>query len=175
MQMTAGIIGPAHGLRGEAIIDVRSDDPAVFAPGAVFDIEGRGGARLTVRGARTHKDRVLVSFDECSSREAIEALRGCVLLVDEHSEEEAWYPHELAGCKALTPTGEVLGVVSGLRFGAAQDLLLVRTSTGEVMVPFVHELVPEVDVATQRVIIDPPPGLFDEDAVDAGDRGSHAD
>ena len=92
MQLTAAIVGPAHGLRGEVIVDVRSDDPEVMAPGSRLDIAGEQRS-LTVRTVRVHKDRVLASFEECVTREDAEALRGARLLVDAHPEEDAWYPH----------------------------------------------------------------------------------
>lgn len=168
MQLTAAIVGPAHGLRGEVILDVRSDDPEVLAPGASLEIAGRGAA-LTVRSVRVHKDRVLASFEECASREDAEALRGARLLVEEHEEEDAWYPHQLKGLAARTPAGEDLGTVTGLTPGAAQDLLLVKTPAGTVMVPFVTQLVPTVDVEGGVVIIDAPPGLFDDQAVSERD------
>lgn len=168
MQLTAAIVGPAHGLRGEVILDVRSDDPEVLAPGASLEIAGRGAA-LTVRSVRIHKDRVLASFEECASREDAEALRGARLLVEEHEEEDAWYPHQLKGLAARTPGGEDLGTVTGLTPGAAQDLLLVKTPAGTVMVPFVTQLVPTVDVEGGVVIIDAPPGLFDDQAVSERD------
>ena len=168
MQLTAAIVGPAHGLRGEVILDVRSDDPEVLAPGASLEIAGRGAA-LTVRSVRVHKDRVLASFEECASREDAEALRGARLLVEEHEEEDAWYPHQLKGLAARTPGGEDLGTVTGLTPGAAQDLLLVKTPAGTVMVPFVSQLVPTVDVEGGVVIIDAPPGLFDDQAVSERD------
>ena len=94
------------------------------------------------------------------------------LLVEEHEEEDAWYPHQLKGLKALTPKGEELGTVSGVRFGSAQDLLLVRTPEGTVMVPFVAQIVPEVDLESGVVTIDAPPGLFDDDVVDTGETRS---
>lgn len=168
MQLTAAIVGPAHGLRGEVILDVRSDDPEVLAPGASLEIAGRCAA-LTVRSVRVHKDRVLASFEECASREDAEALRGARLLVEEHEEEDAWYPHQLKGLAARTPGGEDLGTVTGLTPGAAQDLLLVKTPAGTVMVPFVTQLVPTVDVEGGVVIIDAPPGLFDDQAVSERD------
>ena len=168
MQLTAAVVGPAHGLRGEVILDVRSDDPEVLAPGASLEIAGRGAA-LTVRSVRVHKDRVLASFEECASREDAEALRGARLLVEEHEEEDAWYPHQLKGLAARTPGGEDLGTVTGLTPGAAQDLLLVKTPAGTVMVPFVTQLVPTVDVEGGVVIIDAPPGLFDDQAVSERD------
>lgn len=174
MQMTAGIIGPAHGLRGEAMVEVRSDDPEIWAPGFVFDVLGEPEMELTVRSARMHKDRLLVGFEELSTREQVEALRGKKLLVEETEEEDAWYPHQLKGCVAVTPDGLALGTVTGLQFGMAQDLLLVKPISGAtVMVPFVEELVPEVDVENKRVTLTPPPGLFDDDYVDASDRNSN--
>ena len=65
MQLTAAIVGPAHGLRGEVILDVRSDDPEILTPGARLDVAGRG-AVVTVRSIRVHKDRVLAL--DCSLR-----------------------------------------------------------------------------------------------------------
>lgn len=168
MQLTAAIVGPAHGLRGEVILDVRSDDPEVMAPGSRLDIAGDQRS-LTVRSVRVHKDRVLASFEECETREDVEALRGARLLVEEHEEEDAWYPHQLKGLAARTPGGEDLGTVTGLTPGAAQDLLLVKTPAGTVMVPFVTQLVPTVDVEGGVVIIDAPPGLFDDQAVSERD------
>lgn len=169
MRMTAGIIGPAHGLRGEVLVDVRSDDPELWAPGSLFSLEDSPLAELTISGARIHKERLLVSFEEITSREKAEELRGARLLVEEHEEEDAWYPHQLKGLKALTPKGEELGTVSGIRFGSAQDLLLVRTPEATVMVPFVAQIVPKVDLESGVVTIDAPPGLFDDDVVDTGE------
>ena len=168
MQLTAAIVGPAHGLRGEVIVDVRSDDPEVMAPGSRLDIAGDRAA-LTVRSVRVHKDRVLASFEECASREDAEALRGARLLVEEHEEEDAWYPHQLKGLAARTPGGEDLGTVTGLTPGAAQDLLLVKTPAGTVMVHFVTQLVPTVDVEGGVVISDAPPGRCDDQAVSERD------
>ena len=151
-----------------------SDDPEIWAPGFVFDVLGEPEMELTVRSARMHKDRLLVGFEELSTREQVEALRGKKLLVEETEEEDAWYPHQLKGCVAVTPDGLALGTVTGLQFGMAQDLLLVKPVSGAtVMVPFVEELVPEVDIENKRVTLTPPPGLFDDDYVDASDRNSN--
>ena len=173
MKMTAAKIGPAHGLRGEVVLDVRSDDPSVIAPGCVLELDDGTGRTLTVESTRTHKDRVLAFFAELERREDAEAVRGLALLVEAHDEEDAWYPHQLKGLSARTPHGEELGTVIGLQSGAAQDLVLVRTATGTVMVPFVRQIVPDVDIDAGTMTIDAPPGLFDDDAVIADDRGTH--
>ena len=168
MLMTAAQIGPAHGLRGEVIVDIRSDDPQLFTSGESFSTSNADFPMLTLSSIRQQKDRVIALFDEVSSREDAEALRGARLLVDEREEEEdAWYPHQLKGLRAVDPQGNELGVVQGLQMGAAQDLLLVKTSAGTVMVPFVHQLVPTVDIPNGTVTIEPLPGLFDDQAIEA--------
>lgn len=172
MEMTAAVVGPAHGLRGEVTLDVRTDDPDRLAPGEVLDTDSQSFPTLTIESVRAHKGRLLVSFEEVTTREDAEALRGATLLVEPLDEDDAWYPHQLAGLAALAPTDEELGTVTGLQPGVAQDLLLVATPRGTVMVPFVHALVPEVDIDAGTLTIDAPPGLFDGNSVDAGDRGN---
>ena len=94
-----------------------------------------------------------------------ELLRGTKLLLDigVSDEPDAWYEHELVGLRAILADGTDLGEVIRLDAGAAQDLLVVRRSGGgqEVLVPFVAALVPEVDIAGGRVVLDPPGGMFD--------------
>lgn len=169
MELTAAIIGPAHGLRGEVLLDVRTDDAELIMPGNQFDTTSCDFPVLTLVGVRTHKERTLAIFDEILTREDAEAARGTRLLVEERDEEDAWYPHQLKGLAARTPEGESLGTVSGIQPGAAQDLLLVRYEGRTVMVPFVHQIVTEVNVEDGYVTIDAPGGLFDDDSVSERD------
>ena len=112
MLMTAAIIGPAHGLKGEVVLDVRSDDPAVLAPGASLVLSGSGSG-VVVESTRVHKGRVLARLGGVGTREEAEALRGAALLVAPHDEEDAWYPHQLKGLRAQDPQG--LGAPRGPR------------------------------------------------------------
>lgn len=169
MNLTAAIIGPAHGLRGEVLLDIRTDAADLVVPGAVFDTDSSDLPTLTIVGLRQHKGRTLALFDEILSREDAESARGVVLLTEEHEEDNAWYPHQLVGLAAQTPEGESLGEVSGLQPGSAQDLLLVRYEGRTVMVPFVHQIVPVVDIESGIVVIDAPGGLFDDDFVSTRD------
>ena len=89
MLMTAALIGPAHGLRGEVILDIRSDDPELFISGTVFETSEQSMPELTLRSIRQHKERVVALFEEVSDREGAEALRGVRLLTDEREEEDA--------------------------------------------------------------------------------------
>ncbi len=76
-------------------------------------------------------------------------------------EEDAWYDHQLVGLSARRDGVEV-GTIARVDHLPAQDLLVVRTADGEVLVPFVSAIVPEVDLAAGTVTLTPPAGLFEE-------------
>ena len=176
-------IGKPHGLRGEVTVQVHTDDPhGRFAPGRVLDTEAAPGSgvprRLTVRTSRLHRQIWLLGFEEIPDRTEAESLRGTRLVIDaapdrleegdlddvddDSGDDDAYDEAELVGLAAVTSAGEPLGTVSGLRIGAAQDLLAVTLVDGRTaLVPFVEAIVPEVDLPGGRVVLDPPPGLLD--------------
>jgi 16S rRNA processing protein RimM len=167
MERVVARVGRAHGLRGEVSIEVRTDVPQErFVPGATFATDPPAAGPLTLDTVRDHNGVLLLRFASATDRSAAEALRGVLLLVDVAASDEpdAWYEHELVGLRVEDPAGRLLGEVVRLDAGAAQDLLVVRSVAGaEVLVPFVAALVPEVDVAGGRVVVDPPGGMFEPD------------
>ncbi|MDM8083562.1 ribosome maturation factor RimM [Cellulomonas cellasea] len=168
MQLTVARIGRALGLRGEVVLDVRTDTPEErLAVGAVLQTVPASAGPLTVERARSQAGRWTVAFAQVHDREAAEALRGVELVVeeDESDEEDAWYPHELAGLRAEHVDGRVLGEIVGLEHLPAHDALLLREPSGaRTLIPFVRAIVPVVDVAGGRVVLDPPGGLLASDA-----------
>lgn len=165
-------IGKPHGLRGEVTVQVHTDDPERrLVPGARFATEAATGSgvprELTVATTRVHRGIWLLGFDEVPDRTGAEGLRGTRLVLEDvddapaEVDDDAWYEADLVGLTAYDPSGEVLGEVSGLRTGP-QDQLVVRLADGhEALVPFVHAIVPVVDVEGGRVVVDAPPGLLD--------------
>jgi len=165
-------VGKPHGVRGEVTVQLFTDDPGQrLAAGAVLlrepgkDTADRSTRTLTVSTQRWNKNICLLSFDEIRDRTAAESLRGSVLFVEPAAEPvddaDEWYSHELEGLRCLNPAGETLGTVRELITGPVQDLLAVVTAEDEeVLVPFVQELVPEVDVEAGVIRLDPPHGLF---------------
>lgn len=155
--LVAAVIGPAHGLRGEVTLDVRTDRPEqVLAAGSQLATE-RG--MLIVSRVRTHKGRVYACFEQISSREDAEDARGLQLWVEPVAEADAWYEDELVGLAAVAE-GQTLGKVVGLEVGSAQDWLVVDAGGEQVLVPFVEAIVPEVDLEAGVVRMTPPAGLF---------------
>ena len=182
MEYVVARIGRPHGVKGEVTVELRTDSPELrFFPGSVLRTDPAAAGPLTVASARFHQETLLVAFEGVSGREGVEALRNTLLLVDvadgaEPEEEDAWYPHQLQGLAAVTPTGVPLGTVRDLLTGLAQDLLVVTgTDGGEVLVPFVAALVPEVDVRGGKVVVDPPLRLFAELPAPEGDTDDTGD
>jgi 16S rRNA processing protein RimM len=166
-------VGKPHGLRGEVTVRLHTDQPERrLAVGAVLATEAEPGSgvprELTVRSTRVHRGIWLVAFEGVPDRTGAEGLRGTRLVIDAEDvgatedDEDVYTEDELVGLPVLDPSGSPMGEVAGLEVGAAQDRLVVRLADGrEGRVPFVAALVPEVDVAGRRVVVDAPAGLFD--------------
>jgi 16S rRNA processing protein RimM len=179
MRVVVGRIGRPHGIRGEVVIGVRTDEPDLrFAVGATLDARstsddagpenGAGGERLTVASVRWHSGQLLVAFSGITDRTAASELTGSWLSVDssqlpDTGDPDEFRDYELIGLSVRTCAGDPVGVVTDvLHYG--QDLLVVRRQDepgGEALVPFVKAIVPEVDLRAGVVVIDPPPGLLD--------------
>lgn len=181
--VSVGTVGKAHGLKGEVSLILRTDVPEDrLYQGAQLEVAEASYEipTVTVEKTRIQQGRWYVKFAEIVDRTAAEKFRGATLNVTLNRDEEfaedpdAWYPEELKGLAVKTPTGEVLGKVLDLQNYPAHDVLLVRAVSGEkVMLPFVEEFVPEIDLDAQEVIATPPGGLFDPHNADSERDGKN--
>ncbi len=171
MELTVGRVIKAHGIGGELVVEVRTDDPAArFAPGNTLRAKNsRSGeeASFVVEQVREHGARLLVRLAGVDDRDAADALRGRLFVVDSAElppidEPDTYYDHQLEGLSVRTTTGRDVGVVAEVLHTAAGELLAVRRGDGgEVLVPFVGAIVTSVSLADGSVEIDPPEGLLD--------------
>ena len=173
MQLVVGRVGRAHGVRGEVSVQVRTDDPGRrFAPGTILATDPAALGPLTVGSVRWHLGRLLVRFDGLADRTRAEELAGALLLVDSAAvgtpeDPDEFNDHDLIGLVAVTVAGDRVGTVTDV-LHHGQDLLVISAAgagagagAGETLVPFVRAIVPEVDIAAGRLVLDPPPGLLD--------------
>jgi len=176
-QLRVGRLLKAHGLKGALKLELYTDNPERrFVPGAEFTLQvpeasSWHGKTVTIREYRVMNGNSVVFLDGVEDRTAAESLVRAILWMDEDDEveDDAWYAHQLVGLDVVRED-VVVGRVARVEHLPAQDLLIVKTESGEVMVPFVEAIVPTVDVAAGRVIVTPPAGLFEElPAADAGD------
>ncbi len=173
MQLVVGRVGRPHGLRGEVTVEVRTDDPDQrFVVGSSLDTVPPERGPLTVAAARWHSGRLLVRFAGYEDRDAADALRDTMLAIDSDqltplTDPEEYYDHDLIGMHVVTVAGEPVGTVADV-LHHGQDMLVVDgagpRAGAEILVPFVAPIVPDVDMAAGRLVIDPPPGLLDPQA-----------
>lgn len=155
-----GRIGKAHGILGEATIEVRTDlAQERFAIGAVLDTESNG--QLTVSTARVHNGILLLGFEGISNRNSIEALRNELLYADVDinapaEDEDDFHVLQLIGCQAHLIDGDLFGEVSDVLNLPGQDVLVIKVDGAEVLIPFVRALVPVVDITARRLTVIPP-------------------
>ena len=170
MDLVVGRVAKSHGVRGEVVVDIRTDDPETrFAVGTVLRgrmPKGAGDREFTVTAARHHAGRLLLSLAEVTDRGAADGLRGVLFLIDSSEAQpsddpDEFYDHELEGVPVSTVDGVSVGGVESVLHLPGGELLSVRTEDRrEVLVPFVRQIVPTV--TREQIVIDPPDGLLDE-------------
>ncbi|WP_225079372.1 ribosome maturation factor RimM [Streptomyces sp. CoT10] len=172
MQLVVARIGRAHGIKGEVTVEVRTDEPELrLAPGAVLATDPASAGPLTIETGRVHSGRLLLRFEGVRDRTAAEALRNILLIAEIDPEElpegeDEYYDHQLMDLDVVTTDGKEVGRITEISHLPSQDLLIVERPDGtEVMIPFVGEIVTEIDLEEQRAVIDPPPGLIDDQDV----------
>lgn len=160
MKLNVGRIGRAHGILGEATIEVRTDEAEDrFAIGAVLETDSHG--ELTVVSARVHNGILLLGFQGIEDRNSIEALRNELLYAEVDIaapgiDEDDYHVLQLVGCTAYLVDGDEFGVVTDVLNLPGQDVLAIKSADGEVLIPFVRQLVPVVDIKAQRMTVIPP-------------------
>jgi 16S rRNA processing protein RimM len=122
---------------------------------------------ITVESSRYQGKYLVVAFEGVHDRNAAEALRDTLVHVDrselpELEGEDEFYDTQLIGLAAVLVDGTELGTVDDVLHLPGGDVLSVRReAAAEVLVPFVKAIVPTVDLAAGRVVVDPPGGLLD--------------
>jgi 16S rRNA processing protein RimM len=160
MKLNVGRIGKAHGILGEATIEVRTDEAEDrFAIGAVLETDNHG--ELTVVSARVHNGILLLGFQGIEDRNSIEALRNELLYAEVDIQapgidEDDYHVLQLVGCTAYLVDGDEFGTVTDVLNLPGQDVLAIKSADGEVLIPFVRQLVPVVDVKAKRMTVIPP-------------------
>ena len=166
MQVTVGRIGRPHGIRGDVVVGVRTDEPELrFARGSQLDTDPAEVGPLTVAGSKWHSGELLVRFEDVSDRDAAAELRGTWLTVDSATiapleDPDEFRDGDLVGLSVRTVDGTQVGTVDDV-LHSGQDVLVIKSADGrEVMVPFVKPLVPDVDIPGGTLTINPPDGLL---------------
>jgi 16S rRNA processing protein RimM len=177
MQLVIGQIVRPHGIRGEVVVEVTTDDPAArVAAGSELAATGQASVRasggpgpgaLRIEAVRPHQGRLIIAFEGVVDRDGAEELRGIRLCVDsaevgEPDDPDEFHDFQLVGLSVQLPDGEPVGTITRINHGPGADMLIVERPDGrESLIPFVTAIVPTVDLAAGRVVITPPEGLLE--------------
>lgn len=170
-RLRVGRLTKPHGLKGAMKLELFTDNPELrFQPGSKFELqvpeESPWFAKtITIRELKWFNGHPVGFFDEIHDRSAAESIVKAILWIDAATAEltaepDAWYNHQLVGLD-VRRDGVSLGTVAEVQHFPAQDLLLVKTSAGDVLVPFVSAIVPEVNIGAGYIAVTPPSGLFE--------------
>ncbi len=164
LRRVVGRISKPHGVRGELQIEVRTDEPELrFAPGNTLLLDDN---QLKIVSAKVHGKYLLVKFEGFESRNDVEHLRNGLLevivnIATTPADEDEFYDYQLVGLDVIVH-GETIGTTKEVLHLPAQDVLVVMRNGEELLIPFVKEIVTEVNIEKKFVVVSPPPGLLEE-------------
>jgi 16S rRNA processing protein RimM len=165
---TVGKIINTHGIRGDVKVLRISDFDERFEIGNILYLvtDGKVIKELTIDGHRIHKGFDLVHFKGYDNINDVEQFKGSTLKILESQltelDEHEYYYYEIIGCEVFTSDNKSVGVVKEILSPGANDVWVVKQSKGkDILIPYIEEIVIDIDVAEKRIVIEPMEGLLD--------------
>lgn len=164
-RVCVGAIAGSFGVKGQVRLKSFCADPAAIADYAPLFTEN-GDRSFSVALTGSLKNGFIASLSGITNKEAADALRGVSLYVDRGTlptlPDDEYYHADLVGLTVLDTGGNELGNVRKVLNHGASDLLEIQGPglKDTVLLPFTLAIVPTVDLASGRIIVDPPDGLF---------------
>lgn len=163
-----GKIVNTHGIRGEVKVLRISDFEERFTKGETVFVakENEDPIELVIAGHRMHKGFELIHFEGLGNINDIEHFKGSKLQITEEQltelDEHEYYYYEIIGCEVLTNAGEKLGTIKEILSPGANDVWVVKQPKGkDLLIPYIAEVVKEIDIEAKKIIIEPMEGLLD--------------
>ena len=159
--VSIGVLAKAHGIKGAIKMHPWNDEAGDVIEAGLHLRVGTSDRRVTRYASK------ILELEGLSDRNEAEKLMGQEVLVRREDfpahEEDALYLVDLVGAPVFHENGAALGSVTGISDNGAQPLLMVQTTQGEVLVPYVDAFVREA--THERIVLAPPQGLFNDDAI----------
>lgn len=163
-----GKVVNTHGINGEVKVIRITDFEERFQKGRELiwtDESEQKQLSLIISGHRTHKNFDLLLFQGYESIDDAEPLKGGLLKVKEEQltelDEGEYYYHEIIGCTVYLDTGEELGSVTEILSPGANDVWVVQLDEKDALIPYIEDVVKEVNIPEKKIIIEPIEGLLD--------------
>jgi len=158
------ILGP-HGIRGEVRVYPYVDPQAHMCSGARVMVKAPGGglSSYIIETSNFYKNIVRIGFQGICDRNSAQALAGAGILMPRAAlppaEPDTWYWCDLIGLGVYDICGNHLGCVDSLIETGSNDVFVVRSGQGEVLIPAIGQVVKEIDLKEGKIVVDLPEGL----------------
>ena len=165
-------IGAAHGVRGAVKLWTFTEDPlAVKRYGPLLTKDG--ARQFEVTHAREAKGHLVATLKGIATREEAERLNGVELYIAREklpaTDNDEYYHADLIGLAAISAAGEPLGRVVAIHNFGAGDIIEIAPPHGPtLLLPVTNAVVPSVDLAGGRVVIELPAEIEGDDPSNAG-------
>lgn len=160
--LVIGRIVRPHGIRGQVLVALETDDAERFARVERVFL-GDTALPVGVQAVRPHKGGVILTLRGITTRNQAEQLRGQWVKIPASEaitlDEDEYFVFQIVGLTAVTPDGTVIGQVDDVLFTGANDVYVVRTPQGELLLPAIADVVHHVDLAAGQMVVTVPPGL----------------
>lgn len=163
--ITVGIIGKAHGIKGEVIVHPMTYDAnRFFELDRVFTVS-KIVKELTIERVSEFKNGLKIKFKESIDRNFAESIRNTEIQIPESEKielpDDVFFIHDLIGCDVYDSQNNLIGQVTKIQESTAYDIYVVQTEKKEVLIPGISQFVKDVDIENKRINISEIPGLLD--------------
>jgi len=165
-----GRIVNTHGIRGEVrVLSTTDFEEERFAVGnrlAAFKKDDKKPIWVTIVSVRRHKNFILLTFEGMDNINFVEPFKEGMLKVtkdqlsDDLLQENEFFFHEIIGCEIVSEEGEKIGVVSDILQTGANDVWVVKGAKKEHYIPYIEDIVKEINVDDKRIVIHVMDGLL---------------
>lgn len=163
-----GKIVNTHGVRGEVRVVRVTDFPERFSVGnTVYLIQDNTPPYpLIIKSHRVHKKFDLLQFEEYDSINDVLNFKGTHLKIKKEQLSElpkgTYYHYEIIGCTVYTKDNEKIGTIKEILSPGANDVWVVqRQKNKDALIPFIKDVVRDIDIDRKEVVIEPMEGLLD--------------
>lgn len=163
--MEMGKIVNTHGIKGNVKAESWGDDIEELLDFDFFYV-GSQKKIYQVEKAQMHGNAAMIKFVGVDDVEAAQSLKNQILYMDREAleplKEGTYYTADLFGLKVFLENGALLGKVADVMKTGANDVLIVRNEgKKEVLIPFIHDCIKDVDFSNESILITPIEGLLD--------------
>ncbi|KPN93096.1 ribosome maturation factor RimM [Lysinibacillus sp. ZYM-1] len=158
-----GRIVNTHGIRGEVrILSTTDFEEERFMVGnklAAFKKDDKKPTWVTIQSVRRHKNFILLTFEDMNNINLVEPFKEGLLKVtkdqmtDDLLEENEFFFHEIIGCTVVSEEGETIGIVNDILQTGANDVWVVKGSKKEHYIPYIEDIVKDIDVDEKKIVI----------------------